>query len=442
MNHAITLPDYLGIDKLIYGFNATSAALKQQYFKTLDSIVTHWQKKLGAHKVCIVNFILNRTLKFGKIAEKIPFPAFSGGVSSEQVGQICSGLDISEMTLRKCLKELSDDGFIHVYFPEKAAGKMDRAIRFYEINFKKLQHLTHNDGEIMGILREPRDKKGVKVDDENSETRPLNLGDLRTYNRLTKVNQYRSAPPATAATVETSLKSISKPSDKLAAILQDMEQRQAVMKEKAAARRAKRATASTESKNPTLTIPGMQAKLDELMGKYFPQLPRLIVTGIPLGKMKKSIALSTPDDLDAFLDWTIRNWPELADQQQRAADRRIKNGEPNRGTVMPRSPQFDALAYRYNYFIKAYSTYLVERGALGDRTDRVKEENVRLRKALANKEVEVRNARRVTRETLLEAKERQREAQAPKRVPRTVRQDDDGYLPSWEEAQQQVKRKA
>lgn len=406
MKHALSYHDYQNVCALA---NESDEKYSKQYLQTIDCLFTHWTARLGSDKVCVLGFILNRTLKYGKAVAGIPFPAFLGGVCSERCATaITSALKMSKNTLRNILKELIEDGFLHSFFPEKRRGVVDTFTRYFEINFKKLQNLRDIGSQIMGMLRTPKAKKEVAEGDTTPvkarrvlaqpkvERRDLvtgsclpNLGDLSTIHHvLGKPNTaspaarrvaledkpdqetpaknfavkriVRTRPVPTAVPTEDKVEARATAKD----ILARMDALQLAAKQK------REAKAKTITGAGSLKQGQLQAVIDRSMQKYYPDLPRLVVTGKAFGAMKNHLKRSCPTDLPEFIDWTLRSWSQLATDHARTQLRRMAHNDKTQFAPMPKAPYFGDLGFRLPYFLACYNNRKAMDGKMGTQETR------------------------------------------------------------------------
>jgi hypothetical protein len=386
MKHALSYHDYQNVCAIA---NETDDKYQKQYLQTIDCLFTHWTAKLGHDKICVLGFILSRTLKYGKAVAGIPFPAFLGGVVSERCATaITSALKISKNTLRNILKELIEDGFLHAFFPEKRRGIVDTFTRYFEIDFKKLQKLRTIGSEIMSMLRTPKVKK--EPVDGDVKARPAlaqpraprlpKLGDLSIiHHELAKANiaspSARRVPLAqpTSKRIERSRPAPTEPEvvatptaspTPKADILARMDALQASAKARRDAKASKLGNVALMKQTQ------LQAVIDRSMEKYYPDLPRLVVTGKAFGAMKSHLKRSAPADIPDFINWVLRSWPELATQHARTALRKLAHGDAKSFAPMPHAPNFGAFGFRMPYFLACYNNRKAEDARMGTFAER------------------------------------------------------------------------
>lgn len=413
------------------------------YSKCIDALFTHWTNKLGHDKICVLGFILSRTLKYGKIAAGIPFPAFLGGVCSEEQGRaITSALSMSKNTLRRVLKELVEEGFLHVFFPEKRRGVLDNFTRYFEIDFKKLLHLGSKGSQIMTILRQPKAKKVSSDEPENTLRTPRkarnsglpNLGDLSIPYKKTSKDVSTAEDggkdeqePSVIKRITRSVRpTVQQLRDKLDAMQQQMREKRAA-KAKAAATKPARG----------LTQADVQALFDRAVTHYAPNGPRVVVTGKAFGAMRNHLKRNSPADFADFVNWTVAEWTTLATRHAQHVRKQAKSGEGLQESI-PRAPNFNAFGYRMPYFLAAYNNAKLDTSLWGSEQERQKAAIAKANRAAdaAKKEAESLRALLAKQKRIGTATERQSsEAPAVSNTPRRPALDNE--LPTWEQKQNQ-----
>jgi hypothetical protein len=459
MKHALSYHDYRALCSFA---EQKDENICKQYSSTMDALFTYWTKTLGHDKICVLGFVLSRTLKYGKAVAAIPFPAFLGGVVSEEYQRsITSALNISKNTLRNVLKELVEDGFLHAFFPEKRRGVVDNFTRFFEIDFKKLQRLTSKGSSIMGILRTPKSAKSPVAGRENSKEntpeksvlRLPKLGGLSSIHKIPKgiytaspaargtgledeqpetnieqpvptVRRLTRTRPAAATPIAT--QPTPAPLSGVASLIQRVHQMQQEFRDRRAAkvRSAKGATSAA------LQQQQVQAMLDSAMAKYFPNSPRMAITGKAFGAMRNHLKRSAPEDLDDFINWTIRSWSELAQQHSRSARKNLGDSTKAKFEPLPFAPNFNSFGYRLPYFLACYVSRKAETAALGSRDTRQDELLERTKRALAHTRQEIVSLRAVAQKAQQEARERR---SATTRIHETSYDND---IPAWDDSEE------
>ncbi len=384
MKHALSYHDYLEVCSLA---EQKDEKYFKQYLSAIDSLFTHWTNTLGHDKVCVLGFILSRTLKYGKAVAGIPFPAFLGGVTSERCETaITSALKISKNTLRNILKELIEDGFLHAFFPEKRRGIVDTFTRYFEIDVKKLQKLRNVGSEIMGILRQPKPKTIADQASRKVNSRLPKLGDLSIHTHvLDKSNTARVASrqdreeqlptPAIKRILRTrpieptpAPTPVAEPAPRETS--QQIMARMDALQSAAKQRREDKIKGAKGVKPAAIKQDQLQAVVDKAMTKYHPDLPRLVVTGKAFGAMKNHLKRSAPADIVEFVEWTLRSWRELAVSHAKSARKNLGDATRKQYDAISSAPNFAAFGYRLPFFLACYNNRMTQDSALGTQEQR------------------------------------------------------------------------
>lgn len=460
MLQALSYHDYRAVCALA---DKKDVKIERQYLAAIDSLFTNWTSKLGHDKICVLGFILSRTFKYGKAVAAIPFPAFLGGVSSERCGMaITSALKMSKNTLRTVLKELAEDGFLNVFFPEKQRGRIDNFTRYFEIDFKKLQNLRSGGSVVMGILRQPKPKKISENEGQpirrSMNSRLPNLGDLsRKTHGIPKgiptacggqdeeekpVPTKRILRTPRAATIKAKPQDVTPPPAQPVLTVKDILVRMQQMQDDAKARRDARSKSAKGATGYSLKKEQLQAVIDGAMSRFYPDLPRMVVTEKAFGAMKNHLKRSAPQDIPDFVEWVIRSWGELSLSHSRSARNRLKNGEANQFEAIPHAPHFPSFGFRMPFFLACYNNRKAENAMMGDREQRESEALTKARRAAAQAQQEAASLRALL---------RNKQPQEPRRsarvddTPRSTEYHDslekDDALPAWESFEQPYKRK-
>lgn len=436
MKHALVYPEYVTVCRFAHQSHRDNPDLRQEYYRTLDSIASGYAKGFTPDKISVLLFILNRTLKLGRLVADIPFPAFLGGVTSDTFRRsITSGITISKNTLRKVLKELEEEGILHTFFPAKMRGVIDHFTRYFEIDFKKIQKLTSVGSRIVNMiktkmetLREnrlnaPKNSRNLaKTTAESASLRLPKLGGLgskRTHVSLSVM--YSDEQPVAPDPIERGAEPEAMPASRTtvrrivrtvrateAAAPQDathVAQVVATVREKldaiAASAQAKRATKIAEAKKITaknVQMHQLQAIVDDVMARFYPELPRMAVTGKPFGALKNHLKRSAPADVADFLKWTLCAWPRLAQDSARKARRDSTTAEGRakpQYAALPSAPHFATLAFKLPFFLACYNNQQAINGKMGAPDTRKDDEIAKLKKAVVHAHQAIQSAERV-----------------------------------------------
>ena len=402
--------------------------LTKETVRTYQALFTYWNKSLGSDKICILGFVINRTLRYGKYAEKIPFSAFMEGVQTEEEGMICAPVGVSHNTFRRILRELIVDNFLMELYPKKIPGKKDVAVRYFEINFKKIQHRRYEEeGEIMVLLRTPKVKK---------EARLLPNLVVPKMGVQSSDNEHTIVCNGIAKAIL-----VGESDDRRTA--SRVEQVLAKLKADQSANRAARTEKAKSTPTTYLKKIDVQTMIDNAMREHAPTLPRTIVTDKAFGVLKKRLIESAPASLPEFFTFVVSRWDQISAGHYKASIKRMHRGEAKDiDTRLGRAPDFATLAFRYPYFLKCYATHLVERAVLGAPEDRKDLELKQSKRALAHARAENEELKRkvYSRPRVAPAEpEATPTATRIKRAPRAVLREEDD-LPDWDTFNAQRKK--
>lgn len=417
-----------------------------QYSGIVGNISRFWLEELGPQKAVIMFFVLGRSLYFHKEAAQIWSYQFLDGVRQQDGQLVCTGVGMSENTLRKHLKELIEADFLDVYAAKSTRGTESEA-RLFAINCKKIMSRPLESTE-KNMLAIP---KKLKESSESGDSQNLrgglpNFGGHNICNSNRRSKLLLSPPsgePGTGVVVPI-------PKKRTNAAPTQREERSAeeVISKVAHIHEARRVvrTAAAETKSPwLLSQREVQALFDRKMAMYHPDEPRLMVTGKEYGFLKKRLKDSAPKDFTDFVDWTLRHWHSTAMSSRRSAAKKLEAGGARPVAPMSLTPDFAQLAYRYPYFLKVYQSSIAERRE-SDREDAQQETVRRLQARVANAEQTNKQLRRRLQDR---AKPSTPEPVSATRVTRTsvVRPTgqvggDYDDLPTWEEMNEKGQRHA
>ena len=297
----------------------------------------------------------------------------------------------------------------------------------------------------MDILRTPKAKKQVENEEKTASTlrqprvsRLPKLGDLNSINELGKPNTVasRRAPPS--PTGDFAIKRIlrtapakapaatSVPKETSAEIMARITALQTASKQ----RREEKASSATGVKPSALRQEQVQAVVDRSMTKYYPDLPRLVVTGKAFGAMKNHLKRSAPVDFIDFINWVLRSWSELSQSHARSLRRKEGQGVQTDFSTIPRAPNFAAFGFRLPYFLACYNNRKAEDARMGDKDTRADEALQKAQRAAEQAREETRSAR------ILLRKEQERRKEIERRqLPRV---DDSERRAAYDDSRKEI----
>lgn len=369
----------------------------ESYNAYLRMSIMHWGKRLGAKKTALMNFIADRTLRYGRAAALVYFDQFRNGVTRKDGYVVSSGTGLSNTTIRKYLRELCEEGFLDIYTCQ--TGKVENMARLYALNVDQLQIWK---AASMSILREPKQRAAREKFNGNSriDTPPPELEGLKKEETYKPQNLTADRRAVARTTVEEVI---------------------ARATAKSATAQIKRIAKESKKTEPgRLTMVALQALLDEKMKLYCPSLPRVVVGMEPFGVLRKRIEAYGITDVPRYIDWIVRSWSDIANRQRRQSLKMVVENRVSY-TLLSMSPNMNDLAYKFPYFVKLYGSFCAERPTNAAPDQALKDENARLKKALV-----------VTNDKVRAAEQARMPVRAVVRQPmRSVVQADSDF-PSWE----------
>lgn len=385
----------------------------------LTEITTDFLDKLDGNQVSILLFLWNRTFNFSRAGAQIYFFQFMKGVKSKDTEEsICAPLSMSDKTFRKHLNALCDEDYIHIYSKLEAESGVENTPRIYEINIEKFAKTATGDG---GNSMLPTPKRLKKPNGRNDHT-PLEETSIhKSY--INNVSTKVDIPPtalrqrrATSAGSKSPVAIAQEEGDSAIAVVERITRQHRETR----ATRAAAASASTG----TIDQPKMQALLDEIRMQYTPNAIRMVPTQKAFGMFRKNLKANPPDDLRKFLTHICIYWSDIARSNAKA----IQRAGTKRDPISP-APDFASLAYRYNYFLKIYSS-----GSIEAREDDKVQEISRLKAQLSRVQEDNGELRR-------RARQATPRPTAPPRPTRIARSTDDDDLPAWDDVDNEGERK-
>jgi hypothetical protein len=397
-----------------------------------------WPERFSASEYLVLLFIVSRTLMFRKKAEVITKKHFAEGVTSSR-SVTCSGCGVGETALKKALKRLCDEDFLHVHsFKE---GNTETVPRIYELNFVKILDGYDTD-EVHNMLK--RGKSAVQNDAKEDEDDPF-LGGLHvrgeggrnrgyitevlhTSNKALITNKSAEAETGGEAVLRVGKRrrtDATDCTDKPKPISGNARERLAQMQAMAAGNRAKRLHSVRGLPERRWDIKDLQALLDEARTQCGLSVPRVMATAKGAGVLFKRMKAAEINDSLEFFTWAFTHWSTVANANRRSKARQLKDTKTV-NSEMSLIPNFAELAYRFPYilaffndrkFAEVQEEEKVERRVRAD--DRRHEEQ----------QVAIERRRQLTREEDLRKRDAEQEQQTRfverRRRPRPVVDDDE-----------------
>jgi hypothetical protein len=341
----------------------------------MASIASKWIAELEPSALMLLVWIMGRTISSGKAADVIPVREFMDGVKDDGEGYFAP-IPLSENTIRRHLKSLCDNDFLNVYRAIEGHNQAEKDARMFEINVKKLIETDELERRNTRVLREVEEKiteeKGKRAPKRRAktDTPSPNRWEGTSYTnsissedrRLDKSNQLLS-PAFGASNVVVLSSRLSRRNTVLPTpkkprpVIARQESASAVVASVQKKHVEVAATRVAAAQAGDLSGDNLQALIDKAMKAYLPDLPRVVVTKIPLGVFRKRMKDANILDVAKFVEYTIREWTTFAAQNRATF---LKNpAKYQKSSPLPSAPDFTSFAYRLPYFIAAYSNSLI-----------------------------------------------------------------------------------
>lgn len=406
---------------------------------------------LSTSAMCVMMFILGRTLAFRKKAEVITAQHFEKGVVDKDGVSISSGCGVSASTTRRAIKELSEAGFIRIH--TFSDGKKEQHARAYEVLTDKIKAIADLESAKKWVKRRSLSgqnyaKEGVKFTPslpENGEKVPF----LGCQNYHTKLYNDKSlyigilsndniSQPA-AATQEEEMIPTPRKGRTPSKIAIDCKVRAkdipAIVSAKHSTATSSRAEASRKVTTRKWTTQELQALLDKARANVQEagvQVNRIVVVSKNIGVFhKRMLASEIPDALE-FLEWVFRNWGKVANANKRAKARQTKINQRTE-SVMALTPNFNDLAFRLPFIIALYNdSKAVDEIEQQDKQEQRQQEERKI--ATRQQVIESRRKAAEERDRAEAVKAKRVTKRVTRKVARDIHEEDfDEELPEWKE---------
>jgi hypothetical protein len=339
---------------------------------------------LGISGFMTMFYLINRTVRFNKLAQHITSRQFTQQITNAQTEYVYSSpLCLSQNAREKALRDLAERDFLHIYRCEDVTAGF---APIYEIECKTLLGYSVKDEKTDMPLRELKTKRAQDLAQTRVENtqKPLPsvggepphlLGGKNTDTKKSKsfMSSNRSA------TDETSLSARDKVDQ--------------IMERHAQARSTRTASASAKPAY-LITKDEAQAVVDSVMRDYYATLPRVIVTHKDFGLLRKRMKESAPSNFREFIAYIASSWSTIVQQNTKAQQKRQRSGDKV-GESLGAAFNIRDLALRYPYFLKIFVNGTVSAQAAVESSAEVELRRVRSR--LQNTETENAKLRQLVR---------------------------------------------
>lgn len=337
----------------------------------IETVMSTWAKKLGPAKISLLLAITTLSLARKRGAVEVSVESLVEGFSDEDSGEF-AGLGMSVRSARTHIDELCAENFIDVYRVLGRTVGRSGVTNVLEINFKTLFgadnvckfctrpymyiHRYSVPSNLFLRLGTPNQESPVFDAARVAERKPMLAMPKKGY----RVPQQREESSAGAV---------------------------AAVKSKNARVNAARIAKVASTPVAKLPMHSVQAMLDKAMSTYLPDYPRVMATKVAYGVMRKRLAELQIADLQDFINWVVRSWSILSEQNRGAFLKDPSRGR--KGTPLPSSPSFPSLAYRLPYFVAAYRNRLADGQHRRDRgSEQAQAARMRGELALAKRQVD------------------------------------------------------
>lgn len=307
------------------------SANNKRYIQCLQAVTSYWNGHLLASDLTVLCFVMDRTLRYGKVREVITYNQIQNGVQVKATGKmINSGVTVSRRTVFRAIDRLEIAGFLSITRTKSTFRGFEANV--IEINFKLLL-----SGDI-SLVRKPKNR--VKSSDlplcHNDTTLVPNstnpLCQIDTTNiqidKLQKIN-YRTTPTAGA----------------VGAIVDEVV---GEVVERVTTRSRVTRSARASRLSIQVTHGAVIAAWKETMLKYYPRVPVVHFTIPEFKKFRTTARYNLVDvDLVEFFDWAIAQWEIL-----RGGRLQWMN---NKKEQLPATPRLDILSRYLKTFARAYA---------------------------------------------------------------------------------------
>lgn len=388
------------------------AEFAKLYVQCMQALSAYWTPHLHHTDLAVLRFILERTVRWGKYREAIPYRHFTHGVRSSDGDEVQCGLGISRRSIIYAIHRLEHNRLVAI--TRSHSSYVGYVTNIFEINFNMLL------GRDMSLLRTPKRLRQRITPCANSAP------------PLVQSLHPPSANPAPhnihkGEGTETGSDRKPKPT---ADAFGSVEEALAAARQRGALRRASKAA----TVNTTMTQGSVLACWNEVMLRYYPRVPVIHLTGKEFGIFKKAVRLNLPSvDLPHFFDWTISGWVQMRGSKLAWMNRKVE--------LLPLAPTLTVVAKYLRVFARLYSEAQMQEELAQQRpaASRLEETEVALREAEARLAKE-----QAERHKLAAANEKLRRIrpQAPSSLKSISKKDteharrmyeDDGEIGSWQD---------
>jgi len=306
-------------------------------------IMSKWLEVLTVYEVVVLQFINERTYRYGKRAERIPVRHFSEGVYSSEGVCVSQGLPIGKTKIKQCINRLELLSIIQI---KHGDGKRYEC-NIFAINF----NLLKKGAQMPSKLKEPKVKQG-KSGGRSTTMRGSPRDQPGGRHATTEVLDSKDLD------LEVGEITASSPKSSTMAVIES-----AVNKNKA--KRKSKATRIDRS----LTLDHLVAAWREAMAEHYDSACVTSMTIKQFGKFKAQMnkaKLSVP--ISEIISWAVADWAN------------IKKHHLSWVKDMPDVPDLMVLGQLVSYFVKAYGNVQAGEDKHSLKVDKNKAKNYKIQK--------------------------------------------------------------
>lgn len=338
------------------------------YIQCMQAIGSYWKGYLRPSDCNVLQFVIDRTLRWGKVCEIITYNQMLRGVYSSDGTCICSRVNLPRRTLFRVVSRLEQNGFFSISRIKSTRSGYESNI--FEINCKLIL-----SRDAMAL---PSNKKTKNLPlCQNAPTlvpkrhHPLCQNDTTNIHKgeLTESNSQKNQPPAGGS--------------RFGAI----EDAVGTIRARSSALRAQKIARV----NSSFRYQSIVALWQETVLRYYPRVPVVGMTAKQFAMFKKLITAQLKNvDVVAFFEWVVSHWVELRGGPLAWMNRKTE--------LVPLTPSLDVLSRYLRVFIKVYAESVTLDQVSEEKSQRralssVEAELIKTRQALADQIAENRRIR-------------------------------------------------
>jgi DNA-binding transcriptional ArsR family regulator len=268
-----------------------------RYVTAIRAVSCHWVSFLGGAEIKILLFIIERTFRWSKDAERISAKHFTEGMKRKEDGYcIHEGTALSHNTVRAALRSLQEKGLVSVSEERDVANNYQANL--IELDFKMLVGRS-----VMSKLRIPKVKKTTQNGPETGGQEQVNpsseTGEQSIHNKVDtkRKNQTLSAADAT--------ENVGRKSFDTAA--------EAITTSNLRIRRSREVKAASAAAAPGAPkLNEFRALWQQHMLQHWPTVPVVSATQAEWGMFKKALAsVENTVPLSELVEYAIAGWSSI-----------------------------------------------------------------------------------------------------------------------------------